>query len=631
MVTKSSDAGINEIFLSTPHMRISAEQLAEGVMAKNVIQKLSKFLSEEINSLEEKIREMEEIIVLSYPYPYGPIEEYIAPRYGHKYTIEELKVEADRFKGILKKLDNSKSVEEATASIKPLVDDEIIKQQEIDSILNEFFVDPKKISEGLGIYSIILPSFAESNATFVADNLYGFITNIANDKEKLSKFLSEPVKTIYYSSESNPDRSRPELEIALELVYSRLIEENEKKYMPIISILRNAMLFPTTYACVGGVMSIDQAMRSIGDKESVLVVSADNAVYDPKLAPSAEFTQGAGAVLFWITNEPSIAKIHYEGRGAYHLSLADFTKYLQEHPVVYGKFSEIIYVYMVSKALANSSVVSMPLNGLDFFINHVPFPKQALYLATPLFVHEIRNNDKVLYNNVVRKPEVGPEPLNGYSSFTEMLDAKFRAFNRDLPIKNEQEFIKYIENDADIKKYWAWLKAVRLQPEFKAFIEKLKIKEALVLPSQTGNVYSSASLQSLTSLLVELAKDSSNEGAETAIKLKGVFAGYGSGAQAIATPITIDTTKDKLVNNISLNINTIDIGAEQYIALHKWLIDGPESVRSSTSGNLIEKTKALLRSDTLPDGFYVIKRNIDGTGEFAYVEKGIAKNLTIRY
>ncbi|MGC8652171.1 MAG: hypothetical protein ACP5UH_02890 [Candidatus Micrarchaeia archaeon] len=497
----------------------------------------------------------------------------------------------------------------------------------------------EKIEKGLGIKSIILPSFAESNVTFVADNLYNFIKRLVADKEKLARFLNEPVKTIYYSSESNPDRSRPELEVALELVYSKLIDEDEQKYRLVIETLKKAMLMPTTYACVGGVMSIDQAVRSLGRGESALVIAADTAVYDSKLAPNAEATQGAGSTLLWITHKPSIARVHYEGRGAYHLAFSDFTKYLQERPVVYGKFSEIVYVYLVAKALEDSAMAHTPLSSMNFFVSHVPFPKQALYLASFLFVHELRNSNAVLFAELQGREGVGAEPLAGFSSLTELLESKIKGFNRHGAYKEEQEFIKYIENDEDIKRYWAWLSGIRKQPEFDNFVEALKIKDALMLPSQTGNVYSSAALQSFASLLSELAKaesavlqqDSAIGHKTSSVQLKGVLAGYGSGAQGVAMPITINTTKEKLVKSISISINTTDIDAEQYIALHKWLIDGSESERSSSSGDLLEKTKELLRGGELFDGFYIIRRNIDGTGEYVYAQNGVPRKISIRY
>jgi len=77
-------------------------------------------------------------------------------------------------------------------------------------------------------------------------------------------------------------------------------------------------------------------------------------------------------------------------------------------------------------------------------------------------------------------------------------------------------------------------------------------------------------------------------------------------------------------------MSTVDISAEQYVVLHKWLTEKPEAIRSSESGNLFEKTKAFLRG-RMPDGFYVIRRNIDGTGEYCYVENGEMKKLKIRY
>ncbi|MGC8670132.1 MAG: hypothetical protein ACP5TL_03210 [Candidatus Micrarchaeia archaeon] len=618
--------GISNIYVRNPHIRISSEELAKAISAKDFIAEIEAIAREEQRVISEKIKEREELAAISYPY--GPIEDFLGPNHSGE-TLEDLIVLSKKLEEFMEELSSATDIDTAIKLSAFLVEKGVTTEQSIRKIAESVQVSPQKISEGLGINSITLPSFAESNATFVADMLYDFAVDISSSDDKLAKLRDKPLKTIFYSSESNPDRSRPELEIALELVYSRLLEEDPEKYREVISALRHAMLFPTTYACVGGVMSLDQAARSIRGNESALVISADTAIYDPKLAPHAETTQGAGAVLYWITTDPEIAVIDYEGRGAYHLSLADFTKYLQEHPVVYGKFSEIIYVYMVSKAMAASKVGMMPLSMLKFIVEHVPFPKQALYLASFLFVHELRNFDKAKFEEIQSRSSVGKEPLAGFSSLTDLLDSKFKKFNGERNME-EQEFIKYIENDKDIKNYWAWLANIRKQPEFEKFKKDLMIDKALVLPSNTGNVYSSASLQSFASLLNELAKDPGIL-SEEKIKLNGVMGGYGSGAQAVAMPIEIETTKEKLIRNISIKSSTLPINADQYIQLHKWLIAGSESERSSNSGNLFKKSLELLRRETIPDGFYIIKRNIDGTGEYCYVSNGVERKLKIRY
>ncbi|MCL4373262.1 MAG: hypothetical protein M1360_01130 [Candidatus Marsarchaeota archaeon] len=639
------NVGISEIAVATPHLSISAAELAKALTAKGVIEKLYAMVKEDSNALGEKIREMEDLIELSYPY--GPVEEYIAGKFGsnylgHAYSFNELRDEKANMDIILASLESTNSLDGALAVVKPLMEKGVISNQEIDEILSKSYVDPKKIEEGLGNKNIVLPSFAEGNVTFVADNLYKFIKGIVSDKKKFSSLMDKPIRTIYYSSESNPDRSRPELEIALELVSSKLIEEDEQKYRPVISMLRHAMLYPTTYACVGGVMSLDQAARGLGDGESALVISSDIAIYDPELAPNAELTQGAGSVLMWITHDPEIAAIHYSLRSAYHMALSDFTKYFKEYPVVHGKFSEIVYVYNVAKALESSKIahvyklengMSISEKVLDFFVNHVPFSKQAIYFASFLFVHEMRNFNRAVFEEMQKRPDVGPEPLSGFSSLTDLLDHKFKQFNVNGD-KEEQDIIKYIEEDPDIKRYWAWLSGIRKQPEFKEFIRKLKIDKALVLPSQTGNVYSSASLQSFTSLLDQLSKCEDAElglsDSNKVIHLEGILGGFGSGAQGVVEPITISTTKEKLINNISISMDTVTINAEQYIELHRWLTGNTEAIRASESGNLFEKTKAFLRSE-MPDGFYTIKRNIDGTGEYAYVQNGSMSKIHIRY
>lgn len=92
-------------------------------------------------------------------------------------------------------------------------------------------VDPKRISDRLGIEKTRLPIFSQSNVTMVADSIYLFIKNMEKNGS-LEDLLDEPPKNIYFATESNDDYSRPEAEVALGLIYSKLLNENEAFYRP---------------------------------------------------------------------------------------------------------------------------------------------------------------------------------------------------------------------------------------------------------------------------------------------------------------------------------------------------------------------------------------------------------------
>ena len=505
-----------------------------------------------------------------------------------------------------------------------------------------------KIRSGLGVDMIRMPGYSESNVTFVANMLYDFIKKIADDLESLKRLEETPVKTLYYGSESNPDRSRPELEPALLLAGSRLLAEDEAKYRPVIEMLREASVVPVTFACVGGVVSINEAISRVrfsaenGHRESAIVITADTACYDSKKAPGAEATQGAAGTLMWITKNPNLIEI-FDRSGSYHVPLSDFTKFVDDTPIVHGRFSEIVYVYTVGKALQRLEKEYRGLNGssgngngkdaimdeINFFVCHVPFPKQAIYLASFLFAHQLKKRDKELFAEMQSREGIGKEPLPAEVGLADLIEAKFREFNTNGHGRmHEREIINYIQEDPQIKEYWEWLKALRETPEFSAFLKKLHIKEALKLPAMVGNSYTGSSLISMVSLALH-GVDADMWRADNI----GLLAGYGSGAQAMVFPIRLAARRETLFDHIAIDIDTDNkypVTPAAYRELHKMHLRG-DSARMTGGEDLVEKDKALLRSGTLPKGFHIIRRNQDGTGEYAYSDGAMIEPVTIRF
>ncbi len=506
-------------------------------------------------------------------------------------------------------------------------------------------VNESKMRKGIGIETIRLPGFSESNATFVADSIYDFVKGVVGDKAALKKLTAEPVKSIYFGTESNPDRSRPELEVALMLAFSKLLAEDEKRYRPIVEMFRHARVVPITYACVGGVISLHEATTRVrlacdnGSPESSVVISADTAYYNVKKAPGAEVTQGAAATLMWVTRDPEFVEIS-EKSGNFHMTLSDFTKFVDEMPYVHGKFSEIVYVYTVGRALENlegelgagKSRGAGILKGLDFFICHVPFPKQAIYLGSFLFVHQMKLSNPALQKEIEARPNIGPEPLDKskYSHLTDMIESKFNVFNRGPAHQNENEVVKHIENDPEIKAYWDWLKKIRDAPEFEGFINSLNIKQALVLPSQIGNSYSSSAPVSLASLASNAFAGAGDGGV---YERKGILAGYGSGAQATVYPIKIVAKHERVGALLKVLINTdkkFALTVQQYEELHRIHVGG-DAARLTSGEDLVEKDKKFLNLEVLPQGFHVVKRNEDGTGEYVYSDGASIRPVKIMH
>jgi hydroxymethylglutaryl-CoA synthase len=494
--------------------------------------------------------------------------------------------------------------------------------------------DIGKMTNGLGINTIRIPGYSESNVTFVASTIYEFCKRVCTDSSDVEKLKREPIRSIYYSSESNPDRSRPEIEASLLLAYSKLLSEGEERYRGLVEMLKRSTLVPITYACAGGGIGIMDAVakvkfsEDIDMRQSSLVVTADTSIYEHCRAPNAEFTQGAGAVLLWITSDPALASVLYEkDNGNFHLSLSDFTKFGRDTPLVHGKFSERVFVYTVAKALEalEGSGRGFSLGDMKFFVTHVPFPKQSIYFASFLFAHQLKTYQKVLFEEMQKRTELGPETIPAGGRITGLMDRKFAAFNAQGGHTPEQDIINYIEKDDDIENYWNWLKKLRNQKEFELFLEHIHLKNALLYPSDIGNSYSSSAFVAFTSLL-----KNTPELLDGKPKL-GVIAFYGSGALAKTIAVQIETTKEVVERQIDMDLSGAKyIDSVQYEQLHSSLLEG-DAARTIDKGDLIEKDKKFLGLDVLPKGFHMKHRNPNGTGEYFYSDGKKMMPLVIRY
>lgn len=504
-----------------------------------------------------------------------------------------------------------------------------------------------KTRDGIGVNKARLPTYSQGNVTLAANSIYEFIKNVSGSKEDSAKFFTEPINAIYYATESNDDFSRPEAVIALAMATSRLLNENEDKYRPYVEMLRHIELKQVTFACAGAGLSMSNALESIlaaytfSRNESALIITTDTAVYDSVRAPNAEATQGAAATLYWITKNPRLLNIDYSiGYGKFTIQFPDFTKFGNHNPKVYGKFSEIGYVYAVAEALEDLEARYASYSGsdliakIDAFVGHVPFPKQAIYFAGFLFEHYLKTYNRELFEELQSRPDIGQSPIDG-KKFTDIMREKLRAFNG-----KDKDIIAYIANDKEINAYWSWLKRLRdapdlsdpnrkrsvPRPEFEAFIKGLNIRNALVLPSEVGNAYASSTHVALASELLH--------GNGTNF----ILAYYGSGLIAKAFYAELAATSRKMIEDnviVTFGAQDIALDAAQYAEVHSNLLKGDaRRMMETENSDLIEKDVRLLRLEDpgrLPKGFYLRKRNDDGTWEGAYSDGSNMAEIRSRY
>lgn len=504
-----------------------------------------------------------------------------------------------------------------------------------------------KIRQGLMIDKMRMPGHSEANVTMLADVVYGFATDLLEDESAFDKFSKERVQKIFFGTESNADRSRPELEPAIQMAISKLKEdikqkpENEAKVNLIVNSLRQAQTIAITYACVGGVNALDSARDYMtskllqAQKTSALVITVDTAFYDSAKAPGAELTQGASATLSWITKNPKLAEIVSNiGSGSYHMALSDFTKFGSETPEVHGQLSEVTYMYVIAKAL-ESMVHNNPGKCIDYdlVLTHVPFPKQAVKFAQFLYAHKLRTQNPQELERL--EGQIGLDPLKEYGGFTHYISNFLSARNvTEEQALSEQEIVKELEKDPSLNKYIEWLKALSKTEEFNQFTSKLHFNEVFENPSKIGNSYTSSIFTGLASVLGNIENIYRDVGHQPRV----LFIGYGSGAQAVAMMLDVNSEKQTVSENLHVKLNDENpVSAELYKSLHQLHITG-DAHRTMVDHDLVERDTHLKRlvdgvevPIKLADGFHVIKRNSDGTGEYAFVKDGKTQTVKTRF
>ncbi len=648
MAEKSVPVGIDRMVVTTPTLSISPEELAQAITIRNMQ-----------NEVVNHLHRMDNNSILCYGGLAGIALGVMGQnKNAMKYVVDGIRAElVEVVENTFSRAELNKVLEDMVT--KGLVTPEWVKSIEPvknpDGVLHTVKkVEAGLIRDGLGIENTKLPGYAEGNATYAANAVYQFIKNATSSKEAMNELEEQPIRYIYYATESNPDRSKPELTTALQMVYSKLLMEDQDPksiQMKIIQMMKGAQPVPITYACAGGGIALTQAVNNVhaaidrGENCSALVITSDTAIYDSKRAAGADSTQGAAATLLWVTKNPELAVVMGESKFR-HMSMPDFTKFGEEMPFVHGTFSEKTYVLMVAKVV-EALEKEYKNNGrdlvecIDYFVSHVPFPMQAKKFAGSLFVHYLRLKDPKLLDEIGKRvvPSkipgepgrvIGKEPLAGYKKLTDMLDDKLYEFNRNSStgIRNEDEIVDHIDKDSDITSYWQWLSDVRAQDECKAFIKRIRLNEALKLPSIVGNSYSGATFVALASLLQNAALKTGLDKPKTC-----AVCYYGSGAMAQASVMRIVATQEVVKDRLVVSIDTENkIKHGQYLELYAHLIRGEAIRHRKVDGlDLIEKQRKLMKDGILPEGFYVERRNIDGTGRYAYSDGKTLIDLPIRH
>lgn len=213
--------------------------------------------------------------------------------------------------------------------------------------------DPNKFLVGIGQkqQSVIPPS--QDVVTMAANAAADILTS--DDKELIDMII--------FGSETGIDNSK-----AASMYLQSLL-----------GISGSARAFEIKQACYGATAGLQMGINylTLHPKRKVLVVGADIARYG--LNTSGEVTQGGGAVVMLLSNNPKI--ISFDGQSTfYSKNIMDFWRpiYTKEAKVD-GHYSNDVYIDFFNRTFKQYlERYSLKLNDFAALVFHVPYPKMGI-------------------------------------------------------------------------------------------------------------------------------------------------------------------------------------------------------------------------------------------------------------
>ncbi len=481
-----------------------------------------------------------------------------------------------------------------------------------DVIAQSEGVPADKIRKGLMVNEFRFPGYSDTIVTVGADAFLKFLQNVNSDRDLKKLYDKYGIDAVYGASESNEELSKPATMHILELVEPVIFKQNGSSGAPkdASGKLRYADSFEAKFACTGLAKMLHMANASIqnGTINSAVVMGIDFALYDDETAKHAQPTQGMAVTVIYLTKDPLLVSIDKKVAN-FNLPAFDFYKQGEHTPrVPYGYGSEVDYVLTVGSALESyEKKHGLPKN--PYVIAHVPFSKEAYYLASHFYVHTLRKAGKL----ELLEKEVGmKEPIGDARSSLEFLRDAVREHNA---VENQDKgIIEFLDSHKGVRALWDFHKEIRKTEGFNNFAKGIGLEMSLKLPSQIGNSYDSSMWVSEAGFLRELP-----DGEKGTI----LHASYGSGSgSSIFVGEIVEKSaarRRKLVDVSSLD-KRIELTLEEYKALYRKRIEEVDSARKEDS---VELDKEILRERFVASGFKLRKFSDDKIGDYEFNGKRI--------
>lgn len=266
---------------------------------------------------------------------------------------------------------------------------------EIKDLAEKRGIEPAKLEKGLGLHKMGLSDVHEDAATFAAEALLKLIKDYQINPKEIAR--------VYLGTESAVDAAKPTASYAVQMVEKVLEEEFGTR------CFRNCDVLDMTFACVGGVDALHNALdfvRINPDKKAV-VIASDYAKYE--LASSGEYTQGGGAVALLISSKPDLLVIE-NNWGVASESVFDFFKprrsynkedlsgapeaypekieIFTDEPVFDGQYSNQCYQDRIKEAYYHYKELTgqdKPYENWKYIIFHLPYAFHGKRVFTEIY------------------------------------------------------------------------------------------------------------------------------------------------------------------------------------------------------------------------------------------------------
>lgn len=409
-------------------------------------------------------------------------------------------------------------------------------------------LDPVKLEKGLGVSQMAMVDADQDPACLAANACLKIM-----QRNNLSP---SDIGRLYVSTESSFDESKA--------MNSYVVGMLEQVYGP--GTFEHCGGVETKFACVSGSYALYDNTNWIRAGESedqyAMVVVSDIAKYD--LESGGEMTQGAGAVVMLLSDEPRLLSFDPRVTATSIKDEYDFYRpFGKETPIVHGEYSNMLYMMQVKKALETykkkvrtAGLIDVGPEGtildhMDYINMHLPYSKMGKKALAYLVRHEWRHLPR--WRGVLR--DIGleePVPKDPRGTIESVLA------DRDF-MQRDKEFTRRFTETAQYQEVY-----------------ESKLASSLVASRMIGNLYTASLYLGFRSCLeFEYKKGIDLEGRRIG------FGSYGSGSSAMVFSGVVQRGYEEIVKEMDLES---EIGSrrkltwDEYVQLHENQLRPEESL-----------------------------------------------------